>query len=141
MNSMHGQSKLMKLALKFAEIFHSSHVVESDPVVIACDPYSGVSEEDRGHPVEITTQSVRYQRWNRDTLTYDVLRDEIKKFDKDGNLVSYEIFDHERGGVGDLSCINNARSPYIRCGIHPLGPCHGCSDYQPFNRPGRHDGD
>lgn len=33
--------------------------------------------------------------------------------------------------MGDLSCVFNARSPYLCCAIHPDGPCEGCRDYQP----------
>lgn len=33
--------------------------------------------------------------------------------------------------IGDLSCEFNGRSPLIRCAINPLGPCEGCSSYEP----------
>ena len=33
--------------------------------------------------------------------------------------------------IGDLSCRFNARSPYLRCAVNPLGPCQSCSHYQP----------
>ncbi|QQE64906.1 hypothetical protein GFS31_15900 [Leptolyngbya sp. BL0902] len=33
--------------------------------------------------------------------------------------------------VGDITCDLNARSPYLRCAINPLGPCDGCSAYAP----------
>ena len=32
--------------------------------------------------------------------------------------------------IGDTTCINNARSPYIRCAINPEGPCDGCIHYE-----------
>ena len=32
--------------------------------------------------------------------------------------------------IGDTSCINNARSPYIRCAINPEGPCDECQHYE-----------
>ena len=32
--------------------------------------------------------------------------------------------------IGDTSCINNARSPYIRCAINPEGPCEECSHFE-----------
>ena len=32
--------------------------------------------------------------------------------------------------IGDTSCINNARSPYIRCAINPDGPCDACRHYE-----------
>ncbi|MDY6940741.1 MAG: DUF6464 family protein [Cyanobacteriota bacterium] len=33
--------------------------------------------------------------------------------------------------IGDRTCQFNARSPYLRCAIHPQGPCKNCRDYQP----------
>ncbi|HIK43908.1 MAG TPA: hypothetical protein IGR64_03365 [Leptolyngbyaceae cyanobacterium M65_K2018_010] len=33
--------------------------------------------------------------------------------------------------IGDITCDLNARSPYLRCAINPLGPCDGCSAYAP----------
>ncbi|MEO1401156.1 MAG: DUF6464 family protein [Cyanobacteria bacterium J06635_1] len=32
--------------------------------------------------------------------------------------------------VGDLTCQLNARSPYLRCAVNPMGPCEGCRHYQ-----------
>ena len=32
--------------------------------------------------------------------------------------------------IGDTTCINNARSPYIRCAINPDGPCDECQHYE-----------
>ena len=32
--------------------------------------------------------------------------------------------------IGDVSCRNNAKSPYLRCAINPSGPCEGCSSYE-----------
>lgn len=32
--------------------------------------------------------------------------------------------------IGDTTCINNARSPYIRCAVNPEGPCNECVHYQ-----------
>lgn len=32
--------------------------------------------------------------------------------------------------IGDLGCEFNARSPYVRCAVNPLGPCKGCRAYQ-----------
>ena len=32
--------------------------------------------------------------------------------------------------IGDVTCINNAKSPYIRCAINPSGPCAECSHYE-----------
>jgi hypothetical protein len=33
--------------------------------------------------------------------------------------------------IGDITCDQNARSPYLRCAVNPLGPCDGCSSYAP----------
>ena len=32
--------------------------------------------------------------------------------------------------IGDTNCINNARSPYIRCAINPEGPCDECVHFE-----------
>lgn len=29
--------------------------------------------------------------------------------------------------IGDQDCLNNARSPYVRCAVNPCGPCEGCT--------------
>ncbi len=33
--------------------------------------------------------------------------------------------------VGDITCDLNARSPYLRCAMNPMGPCNGCTAYSP----------
>lgn len=33
--------------------------------------------------------------------------------------------------IGDITCDQNARSPYLRCAINPMGPCDGCREYAP----------
>jgi hypothetical protein len=33
-------------------------------------------------------------------------------------------------GIGDPSCLYNARSPQLRCAVNPAGPCEGCKHYQ-----------
>lgn len=47
---------------------------------------------------------------------------------------SYLITDRRRSAtkyfIGDTTCVNNARSPYIRCAINPSGPCEDCSHYE-----------
>ena len=32
--------------------------------------------------------------------------------------------------VGNPECIHNAQSPFLRCVIHPMGPCEGCVDFE-----------
>ena len=32
--------------------------------------------------------------------------------------------------IGDTTCANNARSPYLRCAINPEGPCDECIHYE-----------
>jgi hypothetical protein len=32
--------------------------------------------------------------------------------------------------IGDISCKNNAHSPYLRCAINPSGPCDRCLHYE-----------
>lgn len=33
--------------------------------------------------------------------------------------------------IGDRLCQYNARSPYLRCAINPLGPCETCAHHCP----------
>lgn len=33
-------------------------------------------------------------------------------------------------GIGDTSCINNARDRNLRCAVNPCGPCEGCDHYE-----------
>lgn len=33
--------------------------------------------------------------------------------------------------IGDITCELNARSPYLRCAVNPMGPCDGCQTYEP----------
>jgi uncharacterized protein YjbI with pentapeptide repeats len=33
-------------------------------------------------------------------------------------------------GIGNLDCLYNARSPLLRCAIHPLGDCEECSHFE-----------
>ncbi|WP_017327291.1 DUF6464 family protein [Synechococcus sp. PCC 7336] len=33
--------------------------------------------------------------------------------------------------IGDSTCEYNARSPLLRCAPNPLGPCAGCTSFQP----------
>lgn len=33
--------------------------------------------------------------------------------------------------IGDITCDLNARTPYLRCAVNPMGPCDGCSAYAP----------
>lgn len=32
--------------------------------------------------------------------------------------------------IGDTTCANNARSPYLRCAVNPCGPCEDCKFYE-----------
>ncbi|MDJ1184196.1 DUF6464 family protein [Roseofilum casamattae] len=32
--------------------------------------------------------------------------------------------------IGDTTCQYNARSPYLRCAINPMGPCEQCCHYE-----------
>jgi hypothetical protein len=33
--------------------------------------------------------------------------------------------------LGNPQCVYSARSPHIRCAVHPYGPCEGCLDFSP----------
>ena len=47
---------------------------------------------------------------------------------------AYPLRDRRRSGtkyfIGDSSCVNNARSPYIRCAVNPEGPCDECKHFE-----------
>ncbi|MBE9047771.1 hypothetical protein IQ255_25810 [Pleurocapsales cyanobacterium LEGE 10410] len=60
------------------------------------------------------------ERLNRDFYSYS--RQLYSESDRRRPVTKYFI--------GDTTCINNARSPYIRCAINPEGPCDGCVHYQ-----------
>ena len=32
--------------------------------------------------------------------------------------------------IGDISCLYNAQSPYLRCAINPSGSCEDCPHYE-----------
>ena len=32
--------------------------------------------------------------------------------------------------LGNAECLHNAQSPFLRCALHPLGPCEGCADFE-----------
>ncbi|MGF1567058.1 MAG: DUF6464 family protein [Nodosilinea sp.] len=54
----------------------------------------------------------------------------LKLLDSDGDADLHYI-DGLGYMVGDITCDLNARSPYLRCAINPMGPCDGCSAYAP----------
>ena len=33
--------------------------------------------------------------------------------------------------IGDFTCQLNARSPYLRCAVNPMGPCESCRHHYP----------
>ncbi|MCT7959182.1 DUF6464 family protein [Laspinema sp. D1] len=33
--------------------------------------------------------------------------------------------------TGDITCLYNARSAYLRCALNPEGPCETCRQYEP----------
>ncbi len=37
---------------------------------------------------------------------------------------------NDRGLIGDLTCVYNARSELLRCAVNPTGPCDRCDHYQ-----------
>jgi hypothetical protein len=39
--------------------------------------------------------------------------------------------EHYEDFIGDSSCRYNAHSYHLRCAVNPMGPCEGCSFYQP----------
>jgi hypothetical protein len=37
--------------------------------------------------------------------------------------------------LGDPSCVFSAHSAWLRCAVHPQGPCQGCPHYAPVTPP------
>lgn len=46
-----------------------------------------------------------------------------------GLIVTYRSTSPAQG-IGDPSCLYNARSLQLRCAVNPAGPCEGCKHYQ-----------
>ncbi|MEM9007987.1 MAG: DUF6464 family protein [Cyanobacteria bacterium P01_F01_bin.86] len=42
------------------------------------------------------------------------------------------IWPPETNLIGKMDCRHNARSPFLRCAINPLGPCEDCHDFEPM---------
>ena len=40
------------------------------------------------------------------------------------------IWPPDPDSIGNTDCRHNAQSPFLRCAIHPLGPCQGCFDFE-----------
>jgi Family of unknown function (DUF6464) len=57
---------------------------------------------------------------SRHPVPYHPRRDEYDRYYLEG--VGYLI--------GDISCVYNARSGYVRCAVNPSGPCEGCRFYE-----------
>jgi hypothetical protein len=68
------------------------------------------------------------QKLERTRLIMDALnRNELFNY-LDRDLCLEEI--NPKLAIGDLTCFYNARSPYLRCAVNPLGPCENCEYYQ-----------
>ncbi len=53
-----------------------------------------------------------------------------RRLDREFFPLSSEPVERCRDFIGDISCRNNAKSPYLRCAINPGGPCEDCSHYE-----------
>jgi hypothetical protein len=52
-------------------------------------------------------------------------------FDISWDEVNDLYYDSDRSqGIGDLTCIYNARSPLIRCAVNPYVECEDCQHYE-----------
>ena len=71
-------------------------------------------------------QNIHYHnyrgRFRRNIVTYDDRHEATLLRERRRTVTKYFI--------GDTSCVNNARSPYIRCAINPEGPCEDCRHYE-----------
>jgi len=70
-----------------------------------------------------------YHQGYRDRLhrnSYGYSRDAYSLHDRRRPVTKYFI--------GDTTCVNNARSPYIRCAINPEGPCDDCIHFEKRHR-------
>ncbi len=69
----------------------------------------------------LTTYSDRHRESFRNDAYY---------YDRDSYIISDRRRPITKYFIGDTTCANNARSPYIRCAINPSGPCDDCSHYE-----------
>lgn len=74
-------------------------------------------------------QRRRYEEWARQHER------ELNAFNNAVSLMGIssaeiaEVFKANQS-IGDMTCRNNARSPYLRCAINPNGLCDGCEYYE-----------
>ncbi|MBN3993836.1 MAG: hypothetical protein HWQ36_25980 [Nostoc sp. NMS2] len=78
----------------------------------------------------------RWQIWRDEGRTFDEINQEIELYGTDDFDNSPIVLDNSATvqTIGDLTCINNARSSYLRCTVNPCGPCQGCKDYEPSSK-------
>lgn len=69
----------------------------------------------------LTTYSDRHRESFRNNAYY---------YDRESYIISDRRRPITKYFIGDTTCANNARSPYIRCAINPSGPCDDCSHYE-----------
>ena len=53
-----------------------------------------------------------------------------RRLDREFFPVSFDSLERYGDYIGDISCRNNAKSPYLRCAINPSGPCEDCPNYE-----------
>jgi hypothetical protein len=53
-----------------------------------------------------------------------------RRLDREFFPTSFDSLERYGDYIGDISCRNNAKSPYLRCAINPSGPCEDCSSYE-----------
>lgn len=84
------------------------------------------------------------RRFNQQMRRIRVLNHYRRRLNRDSNLSAFNLRRFERDNfffltdsperyddfIGDITCRNNAKSPYLRCAINPSGPCEECSHYE-----------
>ncbi len=53
-----------------------------------------------------------------------------RRFERDNFFFLTDSLEGCDDFIGDITCRNNAKSPYLRCAINPSGPCEECSHYE-----------
>jgi len=53
-----------------------------------------------------------------------------RRLDREFFPLSFDPLERHSDYIGDISCRNNAKSPYLRCAINPSGPCENCTSYE-----------
>jgi hypothetical protein len=60
----------------------------------------------------------------------DLFTEVVTRTGLDEYVIRHHVLREQTQAIGNQSCANNARSPYLRCAINPCGPCEGCKSFE-----------